>query len=158
MQKRNQMSLSVPVVPKFSALHSSPSCNAHCAWDDQLPLLQIVHSQNQKQTAAGQLRARSTPGEPLVPSLPPSKSSDSGYFSGDFDPRHPPSLGGITIGGFPTSPSLRLTSRELPRRTLTELERFKIIRPDSANSSSFLSSSSFDLYRKDFSKTTSDPR
>ncbi|KAL0914702.1 hypothetical protein M5K25_015072 [Dendrobium thyrsiflorum] len=53
-----------------------------------------------------------TPGEPLVPCLPPSKLSESGYFSGDFDPRHPPSLGGIAIGGFPTSPPLRLISRE----------------------------------------------
>ncbi|KAL0904772.1 hypothetical protein M5K25_026922 [Dendrobium thyrsiflorum] len=54
-----------------------------------------------------------TPGEPLVPCLSPSKLSESGYFSNDFDPRHPPSLGGIAIGGFPTSPSLRLVFKRV---------------------------------------------
>ncbi|KAL0918044.1 hypothetical protein M5K25_010032 [Dendrobium thyrsiflorum] len=61
---------------------------------------------------------RSTPGEPLVPCLPPSKPPESGYFSNDFDPRHPPSLGGIAIGGFPTSPSLRLTSKRVTALTV----------------------------------------
>ncbi|KAL0923301.1 hypothetical protein M5K25_007353 [Dendrobium thyrsiflorum] len=40
----------------------------------------------------------------LVPRLPPPDFSGSGYFSGDFDPRSPPSLGGISSGGLRSSP------------------------------------------------------
>ncbi|KAL0917114.1 hypothetical protein M5K25_012161 [Dendrobium thyrsiflorum] len=65
-----------------------------------------------------------TPDRTLVPCLPPSKLSEFGYFSGDFDPRLLPYLGGITSGGSPTSPLLFLATKmsDGPKRSLSEFQ------------------------------------